>query len=139
MSPEPPGPRVFGVRIRSARVPTRYHSPANITKYGRETNPSLWLDDYRLHAELARWRGMISSSATSPSTSRTQLEPGSSTFRRTGSTVGRTYKRFLLEIYRARTNALGTPGTSRAAGGRQESPYGTTSGGSLRSAMSSPT
>ena len=80
MSPEPPGPRVFGVRIHSVRVSTRYHSPANTTKYGRETNPSLWLDDYRLHAELARWRGMISSSVTSLFTSQTRLEPSSCIF-----------------------------------------------------------
>ena len=45
MSPEPPGPRVFSVDIDSARVPSRYRPPTNISKYTGETNPGLWLDD----------------------------------------------------------------------------------------------
>ena len=48
MSPEPPGPRVFSIDIRSARVPARYRPPANITRYVGETDPGLWLEDYRL-------------------------------------------------------------------------------------------
>ena len=43
MSPEPPGPKVFTFGIRSSRVPSKY-----VTKYGGETDPSLWLEDYRL-------------------------------------------------------------------------------------------
>jgi hypothetical protein len=27
-------------------------APANITKYARETNPELWLDDYHLTCQL---------------------------------------------------------------------------------------
>jgi len=48
ISPEPPGSRVFSVHIRGAYVPQRYRPPTNITKYAKETNPGLWLDDYRL-------------------------------------------------------------------------------------------
>ena len=48
MSPEPPGPRVFMVDIRSSHVPMRYHPPMNITKYGGGTDPGLWLKDYHL-------------------------------------------------------------------------------------------
>ena len=40
-SPEAPGPRVFGSRIRNAPFPQRYRPPTNITRYAREMNPSL--------------------------------------------------------------------------------------------------
>jgi len=45
---EPPGPRVFSEAIRRAKFPTRFRQPANLTKYSGETNPELWLADYRL-------------------------------------------------------------------------------------------
>ena len=48
ISPEPPGPEVFTFGIRSLRVPSKYRPPTNITKYGEETDPGLWLEDYRL-------------------------------------------------------------------------------------------
>ena len=48
MSLEPPGPKVFTFGIRSSRVPSKYRPPTNITKYGGETDPGLWLEDYRL-------------------------------------------------------------------------------------------
>jgi hypothetical protein len=52
-SSDPPGPRVFCARICCAVFPQWYRPPANITRYARETNPSLWLEDYR----LACWGG----------------------------------------------------------------------------------
>ena len=48
MSPESPVLRVFTVDIRNSRVPVWYRPPTKITKYGGETNPGLWLEDYRL-------------------------------------------------------------------------------------------
>ena len=47
-SPGPPGPRVFSKAIRSAHFPARFRQPANLAKYSGETNPELWLADYRL-------------------------------------------------------------------------------------------
>ena len=44
----PPGPRVFSRAIRSAHFSARFRQPANLTKYSGDTNPELWLVDYRL-------------------------------------------------------------------------------------------
>lgn len=46
--PPPAGPRAFGRDILNAPVPQRYRAPSNITKYSEETNPRIWLEDYRL-------------------------------------------------------------------------------------------
>ena len=43
-----PGPQAFGRHILNAAFPPRYRPPTNILKYSRETNPRLWLEDYRL-------------------------------------------------------------------------------------------
>ena len=51
-SPEPPGPCVFSEAIRRAKFPARFRQPANLTKYSGETNPELWLADYRLACQL---------------------------------------------------------------------------------------
>ena len=51
-SPEPPGPRVFSRAIRAALFPARFQQPANLVKYSGETNPELWLADYRLAYQL---------------------------------------------------------------------------------------
>jgi hypothetical protein len=51
-SPEPPGPRVFSRAIRAALFPTWFRQPANLAKYSVETNPELWLADYRLACQL---------------------------------------------------------------------------------------
>ena len=45
-----PGPRAFTVRVRNATIPTRYRTPTSIPKYSGDTDPSLWLEDYRLTA-----------------------------------------------------------------------------------------
>jgi hypothetical protein len=47
-SPDPLGPRVFSSRIRNAAFLPWYHPQMNITKYTVETNPGIWLEDYRL-------------------------------------------------------------------------------------------
>jgi hypothetical protein len=43
-----PGPRVFSRHILSTHIPARYRLSTNVQKYARETNPGLWLEDYRL-------------------------------------------------------------------------------------------
>ena len=47
-SPGLPGPQAFGRHIHNAAFPPRYQPPTNISKYSGETNPGLWLEDYRL-------------------------------------------------------------------------------------------
>ena len=51
-SPRPPGPRVFSKAICGAPFPARFRQPANLAKYSGETNPELWLADYRLACQL---------------------------------------------------------------------------------------
>ena len=47
-SPEDPGPRAFSWLIQKAPFPQRFRPPTNVTKYTRETNPGIWLEDFRL-------------------------------------------------------------------------------------------
>ena len=51
-SPEPLGPRVFSRAIRGAQFLARFRQPTNLMKYSGETNPELWLADYRLACQL---------------------------------------------------------------------------------------
>jgi hypothetical protein len=80
-----------------------------------------------------------SSSATSPCSSPTPLEPGWSTFLQGRSPTGTTWSRPSPATSRARTCTLGTPGISEAAASSRESLSGTTSGDSRSSAPSCPT
>jgi hypothetical protein len=54
-SPNQRGLRAFGQSIRDARFPSRFRAPNNVPKYDRDTNTSVWLEDYRLsyHVEGA--------------------------------------------------------------------------------------
>jgi hypothetical protein len=47
-TPEPPGTRVFSREIRAAAFPQRFRQPSTIVKYNGETDPRVWLNDYRL-------------------------------------------------------------------------------------------
>jgi hypothetical protein len=51
-SPESPGPRVLSKAIWRARFRVRFRQPTNIVKYSGETNPNVWLADYRLACQL---------------------------------------------------------------------------------------
>ena len=51
-SPEPPGTHVFSQEIRVAPFPPRFRQPTTLTKYSGETDPGLWLNDYRLACQL---------------------------------------------------------------------------------------
>ena len=48
MSPDEGGPRAFGRRVRSARFPSRFKAPTSVPKYNGESDPSIWLENYRL-------------------------------------------------------------------------------------------
>ena len=48
LSPGLLGPQAFGRHILNTAFPLRYRPPTNIPKYSGETNPRLWLKDYRL-------------------------------------------------------------------------------------------
>ena len=47
-SPEGLGPWAFSWRIQRAPFPQPFQPPSNITKYTGETNPGIWLEDFRL-------------------------------------------------------------------------------------------
>jgi hypothetical protein len=51
-TPEPPGALVFSWEIRTASFPQCFRQPTSIDKYTRETNPCVWLNDYRLACQL---------------------------------------------------------------------------------------
>jgi hypothetical protein len=51
-TPEPPGTRVFSWEIRTASFPQRFRQPTSIDKYMGETEPRVWLNDYRLACQL---------------------------------------------------------------------------------------
>ena len=47
-SPDLPGPQAFGRHILNTAFPLLYRPSTDIPKYFGETNPELWLEDYRL-------------------------------------------------------------------------------------------
>jgi hypothetical protein len=51
-TPEPLGTRVFSREIRTATFPQRFRQPTMIVKYNGETDPRVWLNDYRLACQL---------------------------------------------------------------------------------------
>jgi hypothetical protein len=51
-TPEPPGTRMFSREIRTAAFPQRFRQPTTIVKYNGETDPRVWLNDYRLACQL---------------------------------------------------------------------------------------
>jgi hypothetical protein len=51
-TPEPPGTRVFSGEIRTSSFPQRFRQPTSIEKYTGETDPRVWLNDYRLACQL---------------------------------------------------------------------------------------
>jgi hypothetical protein len=47
-TPEPLGTHVFSREIRAAAFPQRFRQPSTIVKYNGETDPRVWLNNYRL-------------------------------------------------------------------------------------------
>jgi hypothetical protein len=52
LTPEPPGTRVFSREICTATFSQRFRQPTTIIKYNGETDPRVWLNDYRLACQL---------------------------------------------------------------------------------------
>jgi hypothetical protein len=50
--PEPPGTRVFSREICTTNFSQCFRQPTSINKYTGETNPRVWLNDYRLAYQL---------------------------------------------------------------------------------------
>jgi hypothetical protein len=53
-TPEPPGTRVFSREIRAVAFTQRFRQPTTTFKYNGETDPRVWLNDYRLACQLGR-------------------------------------------------------------------------------------
>jgi hypothetical protein len=51
-TPEPSGTRVFSREIRAMAFPQRFRQHTTIVKYNGETDPRVWLNDYRLAGQL---------------------------------------------------------------------------------------
>jgi hypothetical protein len=51
-TPEPLGTRVFSREIHTSTFPQRFRQPTTIVKYNGETDPRVWLNDYRLARQL---------------------------------------------------------------------------------------
>jgi hypothetical protein len=109
-TPEPPGTRVFSREIRTATFPQRFRQPTTIVKYNGETDPRVWLNDYRLACQLGGATSDEVIIRNLPCTSPTQRGRGSSTYLPARSTTGTTWSARSWEISKARTCALGTPG-----------------------------
>ena len=48
LSLDPAGPSAFSKAIHGAPFPQHFRPPANVVKYTGDTNPGVWLEDYRL-------------------------------------------------------------------------------------------
>ena len=88
LSLEPPGTHVFSREIRAAPFPPRIRQPTTLTKYSGETDPGLWLNDYRLACQLGSTTDDAVIIRNLPCTLQTPHAPGSSIFRPTRSTTG---------------------------------------------------
>jgi hypothetical protein len=109
-TPEPPGTRVFSREIRTASFPQRFRQPTSITKYNGETDPRVWINDYRVACQLGGATTDEVIIRNLPCTSPTQRGCGSSTYRPARSTTGTIWSAPSWETFRARTCALETPG-----------------------------
>ena len=54
LSPNACDPEAFAKRIRQTPLPARFHAPSNIVKYSEDTNPTVWLEDFRLTYRAGR-------------------------------------------------------------------------------------
>jgi hypothetical protein len=97
--PDPRGLRAFGANVLIATPPARYCAPTTVTKYDDETNPSVWLEDYRLAFHNSGATNGFSSSRASRGTLPTRHVPGSSTSpgedRQLGTALGCLHRVFL--------------------------------------------
>jgi hypothetical protein len=54
LSPKGHGPKAFGGVVHDTCFPRHFQAPGSITKYNGKTNPSVWLEDYRLACRAGR-------------------------------------------------------------------------------------
>jgi hypothetical protein len=110
---------------RRSRPGSEPRLPSQSTRGRRGRNCGSWTTDWP--ASWVERTMTTSSSATSPCSSPTPLEPGWSICLRGRSPTGMTWSKPSPATSRARTCALGTPGISEAAASSRESLSGTTS------------
>jgi hypothetical protein len=102
---------VFSREIRTASFPQRFRQPTSIDKYTGETDPRVWLNDYRLACHLGGATTDEVIIRTCRCTSRTRLGRGSSTCRPVRSITGTIWFVRSWGTSRALTCVSGTPGT----------------------------
>jgi hypothetical protein len=140
------GGRYNSEEDRSPSLNHRVHKPSARTYDGRRSRPGFEprLPSLSTQGKQGRSCGLqttawpaswvertitTSSSATSPCSSPTPPEPGWSICLLRRSPTGTIWSKSSLEISKARTCALGTPGISEAAASSQGNPCGSTSSG----------
>jgi hypothetical protein len=143
LSLPPPAPRAFGCHILLAPVPQQYWAPVNIVKYLRESNPSLWLEDYRLAWQVKGVNHDDFIIGNLPlyldNLARVWLEklrPGCIQGEANLDSQGHLRQEFLGHVH---MYSLATHGTLRTTNRRRERPLGTISDASRGSATSCPT
>jgi hypothetical protein len=102
-SPNQRGLRAFGHVIHDAKFPSRLHALTNVPRYDEDTNPSVWLEDYRLVCHAGGATNNLFVIKNLLSTLATPRGHGSSTCRGTRSTTGPTYVRFSSATSKAPT------------------------------------
>src|SRR6185503_19807661 len=102
-SPEPPGARVFSREIRTAPFPPRFRQPNTLVKYSGETDPAVWLNDYRLACQLGSATEDAVIIRNLPLHLADATRTGSSTCLRIRYTTGPTWSICLWATFRART------------------------------------
>jgi hypothetical protein len=135
-TPEPPGTRVFSREIRTASFPQRFRQPTSIVKYNGETDPRVWLNDYRLACQLggATIDEVIIRNLPLHLADSTRMWLEHLPAR---STTGTIWSAPSWGTSRARTCALGTPETYARAPRSPASRSGTSYGAFLSAAWSS--
>jgi hypothetical protein len=107
-SPNQRGPRAFGQRIRDAKSPSRFRASTIVPRYNGGTNPSVWLEDYRLACHTG---GATDDLFVIKNLPQTWLEY----LRGTRSTTGPTYVGSSSEISKAPTCAPASSGSCATA------------------------
>jgi hypothetical protein len=136
-TPEPPGTRVFSREIHAAAFPQRFRQPTTIVKCNGETDPRVWLNDYRLACQLGGATSDEVIIRNLPLHLGDSARRGSSTCPPARSTTGTIWSARLWATSRAHTCSLGTPGIYAPAPRGPASRSGTSYGASPSAVQSS--
>jgi hypothetical protein len=128
-TPEPPGTRVFSREIRTASFPQHFRQPTSIEKYTGETDPRVWLNNYRLAYQLGGATIDEVIIRNLPLHLADSLGHGSNTCRLVRSTTGTIWFARSWGTSRARTCVPKTRGTCERAPRSPVSRSGTSYGG----------